>query len=391
MFRFTVATTCSSTRARVGSLETSHGAVATPAFLPVGTQATVKAVPPWDLRDLGAGMVLGNAYHLYLRPGHQRIAQLGGLQQFSGWHGPMLTDSGGYQVFSLAHIRRIDDDGVVFRSHLDGSTHHLTPELVMEVEQALGADVAMVLDEPAGFPSQPEQTRVATERTHRWAERCRRSHKRAGQALFGIVQGGLEPELRRWSAGELAAMDFPGYAIGGLSLGEPKDQTWAMVETVVPLLPPSKPRYLMGVGSPIDLVEGVARGIDMFDCSFPTRIARNGALLTENGRVNIKNARFKDVAAPVDPGCDCRACSEFSAAYLHHLFQSRELLAYQMASIHNLRFTVRLMERMRDAITGGTFDAFRGGFAAGFQDTDPELRAAQKRKWLDARARAGRS
>lgn len=357
--------------------------------MPVGTQGTVKGVPPWDLAKLGASMVLGNAYHLYLRPGHEQIAKLGGLHRFTGWSGPMLTDSGGYQVFSLAHIRRISDDGVVFRSHLDGSEHFLSPEKVMEIEEGLGGDVAMVLDEPVPFPTTPEDTEVAAGRTHRWAARCKEAHRRPGQALFAIVQGGLEPELRHWSARTLREMDFPGYAIGGLSLGEPKEQTWRMVEAVVPELPAENVRYLMGVGSPDDLIEGIARGIDLFDCSFPTRIARNGAFLTPDGRVNIRNARFDGDPGPVFDGCDCPACATFSTAYLHHLFKCEELLGYHLASLHNVRFMIRLAEEARVAIGEGRYRAFADGFLSRFQPPDPEVRAEQKAKWLATRERRG--
>ena len=289
-FSFNLEVISPTSKARTGRLSTPHGEVQTPVFMPVGTQGSVKAVAPWELERLGAQIILGNAYHLYLRPGHERVARLGGLHQFTGWSRPLLTDSGGFQVFSLAHIRQISDDGVAFRSHIDGSDHFLSPERVMEIEQALGADIAMVLDEPSAYPSAPEQVRAATERTHRWAERCLLAHSRSDQALFAIVQGGFEPDLRRWSTEALVTMDFPGYAIGGLSLGEPKEQTWAMVDAVTGGLPAEKPRYLMGVGSPEDVLEAIYYGVDMFDSSFPTRIARNGALLMPTGRANIRNA-----------------------------------------------------------------------------------------------------
>lgn len=357
--------------------------------MPVGTQGTVKAVPPWDLGRLGASLVLGNAYHLYLRPGHETVARLGGLHRFVGWEGPMLTDSGGFQVFSLAHIGRISDDGVLFRSHLDGGEHFLSPEKTMAVEEALAADIAMVLDEPVPYPTGLAETETATRRTHAWAERCRRAHTRADQALFGIVQGGMDVELRRWSASTLREMDFPGYAIGGLSLGEPKDETWRMVEAVTPELPPEKVRYLMGVGSPDDLLQGIARGVDLFDSSFPTRIARNGSFLTFEGRVNIRNARFQGEAGPVLAGCDCPACERFSAAYLHHLFKAEELLGYHLASLHNLRFMLRLAEEARGAIASGCFHAYAQGFLARFRAPDAEVRAEQKARWLAARGRRG--
>ena len=376
-------------RARAGTLTTPHGVVLTPVFMPVGTQASVKAVHPQQVHDLGAQIVLGNAYHLYLRPGHRTIERLGGLARFSGWNGPTLTDSGGFQVFSLAHINRVDDEGVRFRSHLDGSQHLLTPELTMEIEQALGADIAMVLDQPSSYPVARAAAEAALERTRRWAERCLAAHDRPGQALFAIVQGGFEPDLREVSARTLVAMDFPGYAIGGLSVGEPKEVMWDLLGITTPLLPAHKPRYLMGVGSPEDLLAGIALGVDMFDCSFPTRIARNGALLTPNGRVNIHNAQYKTAAGPVLDGCDCDTCARFSAAYLHHLFNARELQAYQLASIHNLRFMVRLAEQARAAIVAGAFAAFKATFDAGFTATDPAVRAAQKAKWEAARQRKG--
>ena len=392
-FRFTLESTSSDDpqarlpvgQARTGRFETAHGRVRTPVFMPVGTQASVKAVPPWDVKEIGAQIVLGNAYHLYLRPGHQRVARLGGPHRFMGWDGPILTDSGGFQVFSLAHNRKVSDDGVAFRSHLDGSEHMLTSEKVMEIEQALGGDIIMVLDEPAGYPSDYQHAREATERTHRWAERCKAAQARPDQALFAIVQGGLFADLRRWSARELVAMDFPGYAIGGLSLGESKQEMWDAVEATVPELPADRPRYLMGVGSPEDLVEGVARGIDMFDCSFPTRIARNGALLTPEGRLNIRNARYVDQEAPALDGCDCVACTRFSAAYLHHLFLAKELLAFQLATLHNLRFMVRLMDDMRAAIELGTFARFREEFLSRFQPVDPSVRSEQKARWAQSR------
>ena len=386
-FSFNLEVISPTSKARTSRLITPHGEVQTPVFMPVGTQGSVKAVAPWELERLGAQIILGNAYHLYLRPGHERVARLGGLHQFTGWSRPMLTDSGGFQVFSLAHIRQISDDGVAFRSHIDGSDHFLSPERVMEIEQALGADIAMVLDEPSAYPSAPEQVRAATERTHRWAERCLLAHSRSDQALFAIVQGGFEPELRRWSTEALVAMDFPGYAIGGLSLGEPKEQTWAMVDAVTGGLPAEKPRYLMGVGSPEDVLEAIYYGVDMFDSSFPTRIARNGALLMPTGRANIRNARFADDNEPPLPGCDCAACAHFSAAYLRHLFMSQELLAFQLASIHNLRFMVRLVEQARFAIEQGVFEAFRTQFLAQYQSPDAEVRADQKAKWMAARNR----
>lgn len=384
---FTLDATDRATRARAGTLVTPHGVVRTPVFMPVGTQGSVKAVHPEALRDLGAQIVLGNAYHLYLRPGHHLIEQMGGLARFTTWDGPMLTDSGGFQVFSLAHIGKVNDEGVRFRSHLDGSAHLLTPESVMEVEQALGADIAMVLDQPVPYPTSRAATEEALIRTLRWAERCRAAHTRADQALFPIVQGGVEPDLRAESARVLVGMDFPGYAIGGLSVGEPKLLMWQMTELCTDILPAGKPRYLMGVGSPEDLLAGIALGVDMFDCSFPTRIARNGALLTPTGRVNIRNAQYATAGGPVLEGCDCDTCTRFTAAYLHHLFMARELLAYQLASVHNLRFIVRLAEHARAAILGGRFAEFRAEFDAGFRPANTQVQAEQKAKWLEARGR----
>ncbi len=384
---FALQHTSPNTKARLGRLTTAHGEVQTPVFMPVGTQGTVKAVAPWELHKLGAEIILGNAYHLYLRPGHQRIAELGGLQRFTGWNGPMLTDSGGFQVFSLAHISKVSEEGVAFRSHIDGSDHFLSPEKVMEIEQALGSDIAMVLDQPANLESTRDESYAWTDRTHRWAQRCIDAHSRDGQALFGIVQGGFDVELRRWSTETLMQMPFAGYAVGGLSVGEPKDVTWSMVNASTDILPADKPRYLMGVGSPEDVVAAIASGIDMFDSSFPTRIARNGALLMPTGRVNIKNAQFTDENRPVLEGCDCAACVNFSAAYLRHLFMSQELLAYQLASIHNLRFMIRLVEDARSAIQAGTFPAFREAFLSSYQSTDEEVRVTQKAKWLAARER----
>jgi len=290
-------------------------------------------------------------------------------------------------VFSLASMRDVSDDAVVFRSHLDGREHVLTPERAMEVQQALGADIAMVLDEPVPFPTGVSETEIAAQRTHQWAERCREAHSQPDQALFAIVQGGLDADLRRWSARTLREMDFPGYAIGGLSLGEPKTETWRMVETVTPELPVERVRYLMGVGAPDDLLEGIARGVDLFDSSFPTRLARNGAFLTPEGRVNIRNARLREEEAPVLPGCDCPTCTHFSAGYLNHLFNAAELLAYHLASLHNVRFMIRLAEEARAAIVEGRFAPFARGFLEGFRAPDPDVRADQKARWLVARQR----
>jgi queuine tRNA-ribosyltransferase len=327
-------------------------------------------------------MILANTYHLYLRPGIDVVAKMGGLHRFMAWDGAILTDSGGYQVFSLAPLRKINDDGVTFRSHIDGSQHFLTPETAIQYQESLGADVIMALDECSAYTDSKEKVRQAMERTHRWAERCLKSHERKGQALYAIVQGGMFPELRRQSAECLTKLDFPGYAIGGLSVGEPKEITLAMVGETVALLPVSKPRYLMGVGSPEDIIEGVARGIDIFDCALPTRVARNGALFTAQGRINIRNAAYKTMDAPLDPDCDCYTCRTFSAAYLSHLFRSGELLALRLATVHNLHFISSLMRRIRGSILDGTFTVFREEFLSGYETTDEATRVEQKRRWL---------
>jgi len=373
--------------ARAGELFTAHGMVPTPVFLPVGSQAAVKTLTPEEVRDTGFGMILANTYHLYLRPGVDVIAKMGGLHRFMAWDGAILTDSGGYQVFSLAPLCRVTDEGVTFRSHIDGSEHFLTPELAIQYQEALGADVIMVLDEcPAYDVSQPKVRRSLT-RTHRWAEKCLRAHQRSDQALYAIVQGGIFPELRRDSVEYLAVLDFPGYAVGGLSIGEPKETTLAVVERTAALMPELKPRYLMGVGSPEDIVEGVARGIDIFDSALPTRVARNGALFTGRGRLNIRNAVYSKMERPVDPDCDCYTCRSFSAAYLSHLFRSDELLALRLATIHNLRFISSLMGKIRSAVLDGTFSTFRHDFLSNYRTTNEQVRFEQKLKWLKGRER----
>jgi queuine tRNA-ribosyltransferase len=353
--------------------------------MPVGSQATVKTLTPDDIKQIGFNMILANTYHLYLRPGMEVIKKMGGLHRFMGWDGALLTDSGGYQVFSLAPLRKISDDGVTFRSHIDGSEHFLTPELAVEYQEILGSDVIMVLDECSAYGDSKEKIRQAMERTHRWAERCLKAHKRKDQALYAIVQGGMFPEMRRQSAQCLAQMDFPGYAIGGLSVGEPKEIMLAMIGETIVSLPKDKPRYLMGVGSPEDLIEGVARGIDIFDCALPTRVARNGALFTGQGRINIRNAVYRTQDTPVDPDCDCYTCRTFSAAYLSHLFRAGELLALRLATVHNLHFIGKLMREIRESIVNNTFDVFRENFLSGYETTDEETRVEQKRRWLNSR------
>jgi queuine tRNA-ribosyltransferase len=371
--------------ARAGELYTSHGTVLTPVFMPVGSQATVRTLTPEDIKETGFDMVLANTYHLYLRPGIDVIEKLGGLHRFMAWDGAILTDSGGYQVFSLAPFCKISDEGVTFRSHIDGNEHFLTPELAVQYQEALGADIIMTLDECSAYGDSQEKIQKAMERTHRWAERCLQAHKRKDQALYAIVQGGMFPELRRQSVENLKNLDFPSYAIGGLSVGEPKDITFALVEQTASLLPENKPRYLMGVGAPEDIVECVARGIDIFDCALPTRIARNGALFTRKGRINIRRVAYRKMDRPLDPDCDCYTCRTFSAAYLSHLFRSEELLALRLATLHNLRFISKLISDMRSAILDDTFDAFRENFFVNYKTTDEQTRFEQKQRWLRGR------
>ncbi len=378
-----------STAARAGVLSTPHGEVPTPAFMPVATQGSVKALTPDDVRTVGASIILGNAYHLYLRPGVDLVRKLGGLHAFTRWDGPILTDSGGFQAFSLGPLKVVTDDGVRFRSHIDGSEHYFTPEAATRYQEALGADIIMCFDQCIAYGETREAVRQAMERTHRWAARCKEAHAASDasdrQALFGIVQGGVFPDLRTESAQHITSLDFDGYAVGGLAVGEAKKPMYEVTEQVAKLLPEDRPRYLMGVGSPEDLVGCVARGMDLFDCALPTRVARNGGLFTKEGRVDITARRFKEEAGPLQENCDCYACTSFSAAYLHHLFKSKELLGLRLASIHNLRFVLRLMEEMRSAILEGRFPAFREGFLATYKPTDEGTRLSQKEAWMDAR------
>lgn len=375
--------------ARVGELVTSHGRAATPIFSPVGSQATVKALTPGDLEELGVQILIANTYHLYLRPGVEVVRNMGGLHRFMGWEKPLMTDSGGYQVFSLAGFRKLSEEGVVFRSHIDGSRHVLTPELAVGYQEALGADIIMALDECSSHTASARQAETAVERTHRWAKRCLAARSRNDQALFGIVQGGLFPNLRRRSAEGLAALEFDGYAVGGLSLGETKADTYKMTAEVLDCLPPEKPRHLMGVGSPEDIVEAVAMGVDIFDSALPTQVARKGALYTWEGRVNIRNARYSRMDGPLDPQCGCYTCRHFSAAYLHHLFRCQELLSYRLNSIHNLHFLTELMRRVRHAVAAGAYDDFRREFMATYRPTDEKVRLEQKKRWLKARGGRG--
>jgi len=352
--------------ARSGRLSTDHGDLPTPAFMPVGTQATVKGLTPGDLAELGVGIVLANAYHLHLRPGSEVVRRLGGLHSFMGWEGPILTDSGGFQVFSLAHLAAIDEDGVTFRSHLDGSLHRFTPERVMEIEAALGADIVMAFDDCAAFPCEKSPARAAMERTARWAERCAVAHARIQaeepwpwrQRLYGIVQGSVYPELRRESARRLAELDLPGYAIGGLSVGEGKPLMLETLEVTVPEMPADRPRHLMGVGFPEDVVAAIARGVDLFDCVAPTRQGRTGAAFTRDGRVNVENAGFTEDDRPLDPECTCAVCTTWSRAYVRHLFKSREMLGPRLLSHHNVAFLIDLVSEARAAVEERRFEAW---------------------------------
>lgn len=352
-------------KARAGILETDHGAVETPAFMPVGTQGSVKAIEQRELIDVGAQIILGNTYHLYLRPGADVIQAAGGLHRFIGWNRPILTDSGGYQVFSLNELRDINEEGVTFRSHLDGSTHVFTPESVIQIQRQLGSDIVMVLDECAPYPSEPEYARRSNGLTVRWAERCRIAFDGSeplyghSQAIFGIVQGSVYPEIRSKSAQNLVRIGFDGYAIGGLAVGEPTDEMYSMIEVCEALLPTDRPRYLMGVGTPVNLIEAVARGMDIFDCVLPTRNGRNANLFTRRGNINVRNAKFKADFSPPDPDCSCYTCANFTNAYLRHLFLVKEILGLQLATIHNLSFYLWLMREARAAILQHRFSAWR--------------------------------
>ncbi|MBI4641626.1 MAG: tRNA guanosine(34) transglycosylase Tgt [Candidatus Tectomicrobia bacterium] len=358
-FQFDVIGQDRKTEGRLGRLSTSHGEVMTPLFMPVGTQASVKTLSPLDLQENNVSMILSNAYHLYLRPGHRLIEQLGGLHTFMSWERPILTDSGGFQIFSMKDLRKISEEGVEFHSHLDGSIHLMSPEKSIEIQQALGADIIMAFDECAPYPSTFEYTRASADLTSRWAHRCREAYvDREDQAIFGIIQGGVFRELREKSAREIVTLGFHGYAVGGLSVGETKAQMYDMLAFTLPLLPEESPRYLMGVGTPEDLVRGVMLGVDLFDCVLPTRNARNGCLFTSEGRVLIKNARYVDDDRPLDPACSCYTCRHFSRAYLRHLFTSGEILALRLNTIHNIFFYTALIDKIRQALRHGALLEF---------------------------------
>lgn len=350
-------------KARRGKVSTPHGSFETPVFMPVGTAATVKAMKPEDVSELGADIILSNTYHLYLRPGADVVKEAGGLHKFMNWNKPILTDSGGFQVFSLGDIRKITEEGVEFRSHLDGSKHMLSPEKSIEVQNALGSDIIMAFDECAPYPADRDYVKKSMEMTTRWLKRCKKAHKNTDkQSLFGIMQGGMHVDLRIESAKQIVDLDLPGYAVGGLSVGEPKDIMYDVLEGSLDYLPQNKPRYLMGVGSPDCLFEGVERGIDMFDCVLPTRIARNGTAMTSLGSINIKNAKFEKDFTTLDPECDCYTCKNYSKAYLRHLYKSNEILSSMLLTTHNIRFLIKTMEDIRDAIDNDTFDELKKQF-----------------------------
>ena len=351
------------TKARRGRVKTPHGTIETPVFMPVGTAATVKAMRPEEVKELGAEIILSNTYHLYLRPGHDIVKAAGGLHKFMNWDRPILTDSGGFQVFSLGAMRKIREEGVEFRSHIDGSKHMLSPEKSMEIQNALGSDIIMAFDECAPYPADRQYVKDSLERTTRWLKRCKEYHKDTDrQSLFGIMPGGMYPDLRKLSAEQIVELDLPGYAIGGLSVGEPKPIMYEIMDECVDYLPKNKPRYLMGVGSPDCLFEGVERGIDMFDCVLPTRIARHGMAMTSEGRINIKNARFERDFTPLDPNCDCYTCRNYSRAYLRHLFKADEMLSSMLMTNHNLHFLVKTMDGIRKSIEEDRFLEFKKEF-----------------------------
>ena len=361
-FQFKLLKKDRNSNARLGKIITPHGEVNTPVFMPVGTQGTVKGLTPERVKELGAEIVLSNTYHLYLRPGHNLIRNLGGLHRFMNWKYPILTDSGGFQVYSLSTLRKITDDGVEFQSHIDGSKHFISPEIAIEIQEALGSDIMMCFDECTPYPADFDYAEKSLDMTTGWAKRCKDARKNYNQALFGIVQGGMYHELRKKGVEEITNIGFDGYALGGLSVGEPKELMMDIMESTVPLMPAEKPRYLMGVGMPADIVECVYHGVDMFDCVIPTRNARNGMLFTNSGKVVIKHARYRNDESPLDSECDCYTCKNYSRAYLRHLFIAREILAVILNTIHNVRHFTNLMEKIREAIKTGTYETFRKGF-----------------------------
>ena len=366
MFEFEIIKECKRTKARAGRLHTPHGVIETPVFMPVGTQATVKTMTPDELKENNAQIILGNTYHLYLRPGHELVKEAGGLHKFMNWDRPILTDSGGFQVFSLGELRKIKEEGVTFRSHLDGSKHLFSPERVMEIEEAIGADIAMAFDECTPYPADYDYAKRSMERTTRWLERCIKAHTREDQALFGIIQGSMYKDLRTESAKEITSFDLPGYAIGGLSVGEPAEVMYEMLDINTDIMPINKPRYLMGVGAADNLVEGVKRGVDMFDCVLPTRIARNGTVMTKHGKLVVRNAEYAYDFRPLEEGCGCYACRNFTRAYIRHLIKSGEVLGIRLTTIHNIYFLTNLMKEIRNAILQDRYPEFISEFYANF-------------------------
>jgi queuine tRNA-ribosyltransferase len=364
--KFQIRQVCSKTAARLGTLHTGHGSIETPAFMPVGTQGTIKTLSVEEIREMNTGLILSNCYHLFLRPGIEIISRHGGLHSFMNWQGAILTDSGGFQIFSLGGLRKIDDGGVSFTSHLDGKTHYLTPERVTRLQNLLGSDIAMILDQCPPFPASRDEVSIAVERTTRWAQRCKQSHLRDDQALFAIVQGGIYPDLRREAAEKLRMIDFDGYAVGGLSVGEPKDLMYAALDNTVPHLPAEKVHYLMGVGSPDALLEGVKRGIDIFDCVLPTRIARNGRVMTSKGYLPIRNSVYAADLSPLDEACHCPVCKQYSRAYIRHLLNAGEILGLRLTTYHNLFYLARLMQEIRTALSENRFSEY-------YQAVSPQL------------------
>ncbi len=367
--KFTLLKSSEKSFARRGIVHTPHGDIQTPTFMPVGTQATVKAMSPKELEEIGAEIILSNTYHLHLRPGEDLVAEAGGLHKFMNWNKPILTDSGGFQVFSLAHISKIGENGVTFQSHLDGSRHFFSPEVAMDIEQKLGADIAMAFDVCSPYPCDYNTAKKNMELTHNWAERCKKHHTRADQAVFGIIQGAFYEDLRIESAKFISSLDFPGTAIGGLSVGEPKPIMYDMLDKMQPYLPVEKPRYLMGVGSPDCLVEGVGYGVDMFDCVLATRVARNGTAFTRTGRLVVRNATYARDFTPIDPDCDCYCCQNFTRAYVRHLIKAGEILGGRLITIHNLRFLQKIMEEIRQAIEQDAYEEYRNEFFANYDTT----------------------
>lgn len=373
--RYELIKTCQQSGARLGKLHTPHGTFDTPMFMPVGTLATVKTMSPEELYEMGAGVILSNTYHLWLRPGHDIVQEAGGLHKFMNWKNPILTDSGGFQVFSLSDLREIEEEGVHFRNHLNGDKLFLSPELSIEIQNALGADIIMAFDECPPYPATHDYMKQSVERTSRWAERCLEAHKNSEkQSLFGIVQGGEYEDLRKQSAEELVSLDFPGYAIGGLSVGEPKSVMNEVLDYTTPLLPINKPRYLMGVGSPDSLIDGVIRGIDMFDCVLPTRIARNGTCMTSEGRLTVRNAKYARDFRPIDENCDCHVCRTYTRAYIRHLIKANETFGFRLTTYHNLYFLLNLMVQVREAIRNDNLLTFREQFFESYGFNKPNAK-----------------